>query len=170
MSSRRLPRNFAGVAFPLVVLFAMAASGGDLTGRATVIDGDTIELNGQRIHLFGIDAPERDQTCAWDGGKYGCGQYAFGVLSSIVVEGQISCEQRGAERHGPIIAVCRIDDFDVGALLVKHGWALADRDKSLDYVDEEEEAKVAKQGLWEGTFMAPWKWREIIYRRNRQTS
>jgi endonuclease YncB( thermonuclease family) len=29
-----------------------------LIGRASVIDGDTLEIHGTRIRLFGIDAPE----------------------------------------------------------------------------------------------------------------
>jgi endonuclease YncB( thermonuclease family) len=33
----------------------------DITGRASVIDGDTIEIRGERIRLEGIDAPESAQ-------------------------------------------------------------------------------------------------------------
>jgi len=33
----------------------------DLIGQASVIDGDTIEIHGTRIRLWGIDAPESTQ-------------------------------------------------------------------------------------------------------------
>lgn len=43
-----------------IMLFALrgVALPGDLAGQASVIDGDTLEIHGTRIRLWGIDAPE----------------------------------------------------------------------------------------------------------------
>ena len=35
-----------------------------IIGKAQVIDGDTIKINGKKIRLFGIDAPEKNQICS----------------------------------------------------------------------------------------------------------
>jgi endonuclease YncB( thermonuclease family) len=56
--------HFRGAAIGLVLI----ASGGPalpsgLIGQASVIDGDTLEIHGTRIHLWGIDAPESSQLC-----------------------------------------------------------------------------------------------------------
>ena len=52
---------------------ASASSAADLIGQASIIDGDTIEIHGQRVRLFGIDAPEHDQLCEAAGSRYRCG-------------------------------------------------------------------------------------------------
>ena len=54
----------------------------ELVGRASVIDGDTIEIGGERIRLFGIDAIEAHQTCTLPtGGKWRCGGAAAKALA-----------------------------------------------------------------------------------------
>jgi endonuclease YncB( thermonuclease family) len=53
----------------------------DLIGQASVIDGDTIEIHGNRIRIFGIDAPESDQLCRNEESElYHCGQKASNAL------------------------------------------------------------------------------------------
>ena len=59
---------------------AVPDPGQALEGRAAVIDGDTMEINGERIRLQGIDAPEVAQTCSKDSGKpWNCGLEASEV-------------------------------------------------------------------------------------------
>jgi endonuclease YncB( thermonuclease family) len=41
----------------------------DIVGVASVIDGDTIEIHGQRIRLHRIDALESSQTCLDNAGQ-----------------------------------------------------------------------------------------------------
>jgi endonuclease YncB( thermonuclease family) len=45
---------------------ASASRGDSLAGQASVIDGYTLEMHGQRIRLWGIDAPESNQLCRGD--------------------------------------------------------------------------------------------------------
>jgi endonuclease YncB( thermonuclease family) len=54
--------QFVLSALSLCMLIAPALAT-DLIGQTSVVDGDTIEIHGQRIRLWGVDAPESGQLC-----------------------------------------------------------------------------------------------------------
>jgi len=130
-----------------------------LAGLASVIDGDTIEIKGQRIRLHGIDAPESRQSCKKGKKSYRCGENATLALSRVIGSSAVQCEQRDIDRYRRIVAVCRVGKINLNRWMVRHGWAVAYRRYSLDYLDEEKLAKSSKSGLWAGRFIAPSRWR-----------
>jgi len=56
---------FVGLIFASI----LDAFADDLTGQASIIDGDTLEIHGMRIRLWGVDAPETDQLCRSEGSE-----------------------------------------------------------------------------------------------------
>ena len=71
-----MPAMLWRFAVPVLVLLAPLAANAEITGKAQVIDGDTIEIDGKQIHLYGIDAPEIGQTCWFQRGEFACGKSA----------------------------------------------------------------------------------------------
>lgn len=142
----------------LLLLYTLPALA-DIGGPARVVDGDTLSLDGQAIRLHGIDAPEGTQTCVKDGAPWDCGRDSTVYLEQLVNDQPVVCEQTDTDRYGRVVAVCMIDGVDLNAEMVRAGFALAFRKYSLDYVEEEDEARQAKRGLWSGQFDPPWVWR-----------
>ena len=70
------------------------ASAGVLSGRADVIDGDTLDVAGTRIRLFGIDAPEVSQTCGrGDGSAWSCSNGPEASLFVCLADGPSSANR-----------------------------------------------------------------------------
>jgi len=130
------------LAIAVLLCWPICASAAELAGRASIIDGDTIEIHGQHIRLFGIDALESRQLCEAGGYEYRCGQLAALALADEIGQRTVACEPRDTDRYGRVVAVCRAGGEDLGAWLVSEGWALAYRHYSGDYIDEEDDGAV----------------------------
>ncbi len=131
----------------------------EVSGQARVVDGDSLEIGGARIRLFGIDAPERGQSCQEGGELWICGGLARLRLEERISQRRVVCVEKDRDRYGRIVAVCRAGGKDLNAWMVSEGWALAYRRYSEAYVDEEAGAKAARVGVWRGDFVPPWDWR-----------
>ena len=147
-----------------ILVFLQAATAtayaDSLTGQATVVDGDTIEIHGNRIRLAGIDAPESRQGCfGKEGEEYRCGKVAAFALADRIGRAPVTCLGTEKDRYRRLIATCSIGNVDLNAWMVDQGYAVAYRRYSKAYIPQEEAAKIAHRGLWAGTFAMPWDWR-----------
>ena len=136
--------------------------GEPVTGRARVIDGDSLEVAGVRIRLFGIDAPERDQDCHDGNGKsYACGHAAQRALIATIAGRSVTCTPVEVDRYNRDVATCLADDLDLGEAMVRGGHALDyPRHSRGRYAAAEREARDARRGMWAGTFERPATWRQ----------
>ncbi len=152
-----MPKRFGVFALMMAVATPAVA---DVTGKARVIDGNTLEIGGERVRLDGIDAPDPGQQCLSGKGKpYDCGTHATAELSGLVSGHTLVCKGEERDPDGRLIAICSLGPFDLNEMMVADGWAVADPGRGKAYVRAETAARARKEGLWKGTFDPPWEWR-----------
>jgi len=136
-----------------------AETGTTIQGVASVIDGDTIEIHGERFRIEGIDAPESDQTCLDGNRQWPCGRQSATALDNLLDRQTVACVTLGQDKYRRNLGDCRVGDTNVADWMVRQGWAVAYRKYSQAYVGAEEEAHQAGRNLWAGQFEAPWDYR-----------
>ena len=135
---------------------------------AMATDGDSIRFEKERIRLFGIDAPELEQTCKDKFNKpYACGEEAkFELNKYLFFAGQLKlkiyCYYSERDKYNRILGECfvgKTKDLSINALMVLYGQAIAYLRYSDKYLDHQKAAKGMKMGLWQGDFDIPEEWR-----------
>lgn len=117
---------------------------------------DTLTLDGSKVRLWGIDAPELKQKC----GGAACGIVARDALQALVRGRVVTCVQKDRDRYQRVVASCQVAGGDLGELMVRSGNALDYRRYSKGrYRQAERDAEAQRAGIWAGRFVAPWDWR-----------
>jgi endonuclease YncB( thermonuclease family) len=162
----------AAAAVGLLSSTPTAAATDPLEGQASVVDGDTIEIHGQRIRLAGIDAPESEQLCRdADSALYRCGQKAANDLAAFIDRRPVECIEIDRDRYGRAVAVCKVGGVDLANWLVRNGLALDwPRYSRGGYVAAQAEAVHADKGMWSGSFVKPWDYRACRRRGGRASA
>ena len=141
-------------------------------GITRVIDGDSLEINNNKIRLFGVDAPEKKQICKKPYSiifflkslsfqkKYECGLLATNQLKKLINNKAVQCISESKDRYNRYLSTCYLKKIDINSWLVKNGYAIAYKKYSKKYISEEHHAKKNKLGIWQGTFQNPEEWRK----------
>lgn len=120
-----------------------------------VVDGDTLVWQGHRVRLFGIDAPERRQSCDRAGQSWDCGAWSSVMLTRLIANRPVSCTREDTDRYGRMVATCTAGGEDLSLAMVQAGAALAYARYSDRYLVAEAKAKAAGLGVWAGRMVTP---------------
>ena len=132
----------------------------EIYGNPRIIDGDSLEINNERIRLLGIDAFEKKQMCKRnDGTNYDCGAVSASYLSIIISSQPIKCITEKKDKYKRWLATCYIGELDIGENMVLYGNAFSYM--SNKYKNVQNDAKKVKAGAWAGKFIFPWEWRKL---------
>ena len=157
--------------FAIIILFitsfAYSSEINIVKGKAVIIDGDTIKINGQAIRFGGIDAPEsfyrgKKQECYLNEKKVFCGELSKQKLKEKISSNIVSCiKEEKKDRYQRIIAECFINGESLSSFMVRNGYAFDyKRYSNRKYAQDEEYAKINKLGIWKMKFEYPWEWRK----------
>ena len=137
-------------------------------GKAIVMDGDTIKINGERIRFSGIDAPEsyfrgRKQTCIEDNKEIFCGLISKYKLGEKIGNNSVNCKVENKDKYKRLVGECFIKEKSLSVFMVRNGyafdWPYYSKGK---FANDQEYARINKLGFWNTKFEYPWIWREKI--------
>ncbi|VWX48331.1 thermonuclease family protein [Novosphingobium sp. 9U] len=130
-----------------------------ITGTAHAGDGDSFEVAGTKVRLFGVDAPEYRQTCQVNHSEWACGADAASALRVLIDNRLVTCIRRDTDVYNRTVANCMINGQDVAAQLVAQGYAIVLENGQADYAVIEARANAGKVGIWATKFDMPVDWR-----------
>jgi endonuclease YncB( thermonuclease family) len=138
-----------------------------IAGMATVQDGDSLKIAGERIRLEGVDAPELNQRCFRGGAVWECGKESRDYLKMITQGQVIRCNYEKRDQYGRILGYCSNASYNLNVEMIAGGMAVAYRryDPPEEILAAEDWARAHGKGLWQSDFTSPEQWRRDHPRR-----
>ena len=138
-----------------------------ISKNISVIDGDTILLDNNKIRFSGIDAPEsyfrgKRQVCLQNEKKIFCGEEAKKKLIQKIGKRIVKCvPEKDRDFYNRILAECFIKSESLSIYMVKNGYAFDyPRYSKKKFATFQNFAKENKLGMWKMKFEFPWIWRK----------
>ena len=134
-----------------------------ITGKAIIIDGDTIKIDNKKVRLLNIDSPESSQKCYnKNNRKYLCGKAATSFLKNFVNDKYVLCQYERLDIYQRILGRCFINDTDINLTMIKNGHAVIYNyeNSSINYIEAEKYAQDNRLGIWQGAFEIPKDYRK----------
>ena len=115
------------IALLIACALCLPVQAGEVMGRASIVDADTIDIGKVRIRFADIDGMESDQLCTDDKGKqYLCGQEAANALADFLAKSRPTrCKLVRHDGYERCVGECwRADGKSINEWLISNGLAL----------------------------------------------
>jgi len=149
---KKLSLNLNSLIFILLVIssYALSSEKNVAIGKASIIDGDTIIIKGEKIRFAGIDTPERNKV----GHEFSKKKLKQKIGNNVVV----CIREPNLDPWGRTVAECFIGYDSISSYMVKNGYA-CDYIKysKKKYAKEQLYAKSKKLGIWNMNFDPKWE-------------
>ena len=149
-------KKLSQILFSIVILITCSivnsAENNVLKGKARIIDGDTIEINKEKIRFGGINSPERNET------GY---RLAKDKLIEKIANNILTCvREKNKDKYRRTVAECFIDGESLSSFMVRKGYACDYKYYSKGkYAKEQKYAKANKLGVWKMKYNTSWEYK-----------
>lgn len=134
-----------------------------ILGKAHILDGDTIKINGRKIRLINIDSAESSQKCYnINNSSYFCGKDATKFLVNLIADKEVECRYDKLDIYNRILGTCYLNKTDINLSMIRNGHAIIYSYKRAPekYIAAESYAKENNLGLWQGSYEIPKDYRK----------
>ena len=120
-----------------------------------------MRVDGVVVRIAHVEAPESRQPCyRADGRRWNCASAAKSALARAVRGHRVTCTPVGPDNGGYVTAQCSVGDSDLATELVRNGDVFAVSSFFSSLGSEEDAARNAKKGIWQGEIQRPQEWRD----------